>query len=90
MVRNEILTRDAGWAMTIAKVTSKGQITVPKAVRDRLGLEPGDELEFIETGGQMVIRRQETGSRFEKYRGYLKHLQGQDPDALVEEMRGPR
>ena len=75
--------------MTIAKVTSKGQITVPKAVRERLGLAPGDEIEFTEVGGQMVVRRHETGSRFEKYRGYLKHLKGQDPDALVEEMRGP-
>ncbi len=31
------------------KLTSKCQITVPKAVRDRLGLEPGDEIEFVET-----------------------------------------
>lgn len=75
--------------MTIAKVTSKGQITVPKAVRERLGLVPGDELEFMEDSGQMVIRRHEDDSRFRKYRGYLKHLQGQDPDVLVEEMRGP-
>ena len=74
--------------MSIAKVTSKGQITVPKAVRERLGLEPGDELEFMEDGGQMVVRRHEDSSRFQKYRGYLKRLKGQDPDALVEEMRG--
>ncbi len=65
--------------MTIAKVTSKGQITVPKAVRERLGLAPGDELEFMEIGGQMVIRRHETGSRFQKYRGYLKHHEGPGP-----------
>lgn len=29
-----------------AKITSKGQITVPKAVRDALGLEPGDMVLF--------------------------------------------
>lgn len=34
-----------------AKLTSKGQITVPKAVRDELGLRTGDSLEF-EVGGE--------------------------------------
>jgi AbrB family looped-hinge helix DNA binding protein len=29
-----------------ARITRQGQISVPKAVRDALGLEPGDELEF--------------------------------------------
>lgn len=30
----------------IATVTSKGQITIPKALRDRLGLEPGQKIKF--------------------------------------------
>ena len=30
-------------------MTSKGQMTLPKSVRDRLGLQPGDRIEFIET-----------------------------------------
>lgn len=74
--------------MTIAKMTSKGQITVPKAVRERLGLEPGDELEFVDEGEQLVIRRHDEDSRFARYRGILAHLKGQDPDELVAEMRG--
>jgi len=28
-------------------VTSKGQITLPKAIRDRLALKPGDKVEFV-------------------------------------------
>ena len=32
--------------MVTARVTSKGQITVPKQVRERLGIQPGDGLEF--------------------------------------------
>lgn len=74
--------------MAIAKVTSKGQITIPKTIRDALGLEPGDEVEFVQEDGEFVVRRHESASRFEKYRGYLTEKLGQDPDALVEELRG--
>lgn len=34
--------------MTSAVVTSKGQITIPKAVRDGLGVATGDRVEFVE------------------------------------------
>jgi AbrB family looped-hinge helix DNA binding protein len=38
-----------------ARVTSQGQITVPKAIRDRLGVKPGDDLEFVARGDEIVI-----------------------------------
>ena len=38
----------------MAKVTSKRQVTIPKAIADRYGIEPGDEIEFREAGD--VIR----------------------------------
>ena len=34
--------------MSTAVVTSKGQITIPKPVRDGLGVETGDRVEFVE------------------------------------------
>jgi antitoxin PrlF len=34
--------------MSAATVTSKGQITIPKAVREALGVEAGDKIEFVE------------------------------------------
>lgn len=34
--------------MSTATVTTKGQITIPKLVRERLGVDPGDRVEFIE------------------------------------------
>ena len=36
--------------MASATVTSKGQITIPAKVRNKLGLDPGDRVQFIETG----------------------------------------
>ncbi len=35
--------------MTTATLTSKGQITIPKAVRDELGLTAGAQIDFIKT-----------------------------------------
>lgn len=32
---------------TKAKITSKGQLTIPQAVRERMGLAPGDRVDFI-------------------------------------------
>jgi len=37
-----------------ATITSKGQVTVPKAVRDKLNLHAGDKLEFIIEDGDGV------------------------------------
>lgn len=40
-----------------AKVSSKGQVTVPKAVRDALGIEEGDEVVFRVEGNRAVLAR---------------------------------
>jgi len=43
--------------MTTSTITSKGQTTIPKAVRDRLGLHSGDKIDFVfDAGGQLVIK----------------------------------
>lgn len=41
--------------MTAATLTSKGQVTLPKSVRDRLGVQTGDRVEFIETSAGFLI-----------------------------------
>jgi antitoxin PrlF len=42
--------------MAIARLTSKGQITIPKQVRERLGVEPGDALEFHFEDDRLEVR----------------------------------
>lgn len=74
--------------MGIAKVTSKGQITIPKDVRERLGIRAGDELEFVEEDGVFRIRKCARLAALDRYEGYLQHLAGKTSDELVEEMRG--
>jgi len=74
--------------MVKSRITTKGQVTIPKEVRERLGLRPGDELEFIEEDGVFKLRKRVDPEVFRKYRGYLKELAGRDSDDLVLEMRG--
>ena len=40
-----------------ARVTSKGQVTVPKAVRDALGIREGDEIVFRVEGNRALLAR---------------------------------
>ena len=43
--------------MTIATITTKGQITIPKKIRDKLRLSAGDKIEFVMLDeGEAVIR----------------------------------
>ncbi|MBQ3078346.1 MAG: AbrB/MazE/SpoVT family DNA-binding domain-containing protein [Clostridia bacterium] len=41
--------------MEIAKVTSKGQITIPIDIRRKLGVKEGDKILFVEEGDRVVI-----------------------------------
>ena len=41
-----------------AKLTSKGQITIPASVRDALGVQPGDKIAFLPgSNGEFRVRR---------------------------------
>lgn len=56
------------------RVTTKGQVTIPKEVRERMGIEPGDEVSFEPTNGGFEIRKEapttESGADpFETHRG---------------------
>lgn len=43
--------------MAAYRLTSKGQVTIPKAMRDAIGLRPGDVVEFERDGERLFISR---------------------------------
>ena len=42
--------------MNVTSVTSKGQVTIPKELRQRLGIRQGSRIEFSLVGDQVVMR----------------------------------
>ena len=45
------------------RITSKGQVTIPAAIRRKAGLLPGTEVEFTLTGGEVILRKAESVRR---------------------------
>ncbi len=71
------------------RLTKKGQVTIPKPIRQALGVSAGDNVEFLVTKDrQVVLVKSPSGSPFAKYTGYLSNKAGQDPDRIVAELRG--
>jgi len=52
-----------------ARITSKGQITVPHEIRRALGVRPGDRLVFEKDQSGVRVKPMRESSPFEKYRG---------------------
>jgi antitoxin PrlF len=60
-----------------AKITSKGQITLPSRVRQRLNVGPGDSVMFIEDNDGKIVVRSKSGT-LSDMRGML-HRKGKSP-----------
>ena len=73
-----------------ARITSKGQITVPHEIRRLLGVKPGDGLVFESDGRRTQVRPVRTGSPFEKYRGIGNGRAGSGRKAVVRAIRDLR
>jgi antitoxin PrlF len=57
----------------MSKVTSKGQVTIPKDIRDEFGFLPGTDVEFLRDGsGIRVVRRAGSRSRGEEVVAHLR------------------
>ena len=70
-----------------ATVAERGQITLPKAVRDALGLVKGTKLKVELEGGRIVLRK-DVDDALSRMRGRLKLPPGVTPDDLLRELRG--
>ena len=52
------------------RVTSKGQITIPQAIREKLGITPFSEVDFVVQGDSVVLVKKERGDTpFKRLRG---------------------
>jgi len=43
--------------VSVGKVTSKGQVTIPKEIRETLGVNEGDKLLFLVEGDKVILRK---------------------------------
>ena len=72
--------------MASTTLTSKGQVTIPKEIRELLGVKEGDRLVFrLDERGKIVLQPEETGP-LGRLPGLLQHLAGSRP-ASIEEMK---
>ena len=68
-------------------VSEKGQITIPKALRDRLGIRPGQELEVKKDHGRLILFKVIEQDPIDRVFGILKL--DKSTDEIMEEMREP-
>lgn len=67
-------------------ISEKGQVTIPKPLRDSLALTPGTALEFEEREGLLVGRRVTDHDPLSRLVGLLPRM---DVDKALAELRGP-
>ena len=73
--------------MIKATLTSKGQITIPKEVREKMGISTGESLSFEEKEGVFYIKKTFKKSPFDKWVGRLKAKKGRKTDEIITELR---
>ena len=69
-----------------AVVSEKGQVTIPKMLRDRLGLRPGQVLDFQESKGRLVAAKLAAQDPVSGAYGILRL--GRRTDAAMRQLRG--
>jgi AbrB family looped-hinge helix DNA binding protein len=71
------------------RVSEKGQVTIPKKLRDQLGIRFGDELDFAVEQGRLVATKATEQDPFDAVWGTLELPDGMSVDEWIDEMRGP-
>jgi bifunctional DNA-binding transcriptional regulator/antitoxin component of YhaV-PrlF toxin-antitoxin module len=68
--------------------TGRGQVTIPRDLHEQLRLEPGDEVRFTSAPAGLQIEKAPRQSVFDRYRGCLPHLRGEDAVEPIRNRRG--
>jgi AbrB family looped-hinge helix DNA binding protein len=69
------------------RITSKGQVTIPKEIRDEFGLLPGTEVEFVGEAGRVTVRKIEgSNNRGREIVERLRSASGGDIPLSTEEI----
>lgn len=71
-----------------ATVSEKGQITIPKALREALGIRHGTVLEVAAVRGELIAQKSEADDPLLKWRGRGRLPRGESVDAYLARMRG--
>ena len=70
------------------RVVERGQVTIPKPLRERFGVKPGTVLEFSEEHGRLMASKSGGADPVSEVYGYLaKKI---DTDAVMAQLRGRR
>lgn len=74
----------------LATVSAEGQVTIPKSVRDSLGLGPGSQVDFRQTpDGLVVLVRAEEGETENRFAKWVGHAgPGLSTDEIMAMTRG--
>ena len=72
--------------METSKITTKGQVTIPKEIRERVHLQPGDEVEFTLEGEKVVMQKRGAKERYMATCGAIKMTPNQH-DRILQEIR---
>ena len=74
------------------RMAERGQVTVPKALRDRFALGPRTEVEFATDGKIIVLRKKARSLNLEKWKGRARKsfakLGYRSVDSYIESVRG--
>ena len=73
-----------------ATVGERGQVVIPKRLRERFGIRAGEQVEFEEDHGRLLLTKAvPADDPVSRVRGILKMEEGWDTDSMIEAMRGP-
>ena len=92
-VRNAL---KGGCSMELANVTSKGQITIPKEIRKKLGIKEGSKVLFLEEAGRIYLANSSMEALREAQAAFVGEAERlgleteEDVMAMVKELRKER